>query len=438
MTKAAKILLAGVSAVLLSGCSSWMGSDEQIPLEGKRISVLALEKSLHEDPRLGELPVVLPDARRVDMWPQANGYPHNAMGHISLSDTPKKVWSYNAGADSIGGLMAKPVVVEGSVYVLDGNYNLSSITEDKGRRNWQVDLEPEDNSGTAHGGGIGFGAGRVFATTGYGELLAVEPETGEIAWRVSENTPFISAPTIVSGMVFALTIDNQILAYSAENGERLWSHNGLIEDASVLSHRSVASNGNILIVPYSSGELYALNVENGRVAWSESLSGIRRGASVSELSDISAPPVIDRGMVLAVSYGGSMTAIDLRRGARIWDREVGGYNMPWPAGDFVFVMDGNSEVVAMTRKSGRIRWVSELPSYTDMEDKTGAILWYGPVLAGKHLWVAGTNSELRALSAETGETVRSYKLSSSAAAAPIAVGGKLFVMTSNGQITAFE
>lgn len=433
-----KVLLVTASAILLSACSSWVGKDDDVRLEGKRISVLELEKNLTKDPRLGEVPVILPAERHIDMWPQANGYPHNAMGHLQLAETPKKIWSYDAGADSIGRILPKPIVVNGVVYVMDGSYHLSAVSEDKGKELWDVDLEPKDGSGTAHGGGIGFGANAIFVTTGYGELISVNPKSGEVNWRISESSSFSSAPAIISGFVYGVTVDNKLYAYAADTGERVWSHEGLQEDAALFANRAIASDGSELIVPYSSGELYALNVENGRVAWQESLAGSRSGSSVSNLSDISAAPVIDRGLVLAVSYGGRMAAIDLRRGLRVWDREIGGYNMPWAAGDFIFMINGNSEVVALTRRAGRVRWVSELPAYEDIEDKSGAILWYGPVLAGNHLWVAGSNGELRALSAKDGSTVQTYNLSSGAAAAPISEGGKLFVVTNDGKITAFE
>ena len=53
---------------------------------------------------------------------------------------------------------------------------------------------------------------------------------------------------------------------------RLWSHNGIPETAGLLGGASPAVEGEIVIVAYTSGELFALRVENGRAVWSDNLA----------------------------------------------------------------------------------------------------------------------------------------------------------------------
>src|SRR3546814_13420392 len=83
------------------------------------------------------------------------------------------------------------------------------------------------------------------------------------------------------------------------SGEKLWLHTGFSEPAGLLGGASPAVDGETVVVPYSSGEIFALRVENGRVVWSDNLTAVRRADALSSLADIRAAPVVDRGLVLA-------------------------------------------------------------------------------------------------------------------------------------------
>ena len=71
-----------------------------------------------------------------------------------------------------------------------------------------------------------------------------------------------AAPTVAAGRVYVMTIDNQITILDSANGEKKWSHNAITESAGLLGGSSPAVNGSTVAVPYSSGELFAMRVEN--------------------------------------------------------------------------------------------------------------------------------------------------------------------------------
>ena len=49
-----------------------------------------------------------------------------------------------------------------------------------------------------------------------------------------------------------------------------------------------------------------------------------------------------------------MAAIDLRHGDRVWDKDIGGTQQPWVAGDFVYVLDNDDQVLCISRADGRV------------------------------------------------------------------------------------
>ena len=118
---------------------------------------------------------------------------------------------------------------------------------------------PEDERGTAFGGGVAFWNDRLFVSTGYAQVLALDPADGKVIWRSSVGAPVHSAPTVSDGRVFVVTVENELAVLAADDGRRLWVHNGIPETASLLGSASPAVEGEVVVVAYSSGELYALH-----------------------------------------------------------------------------------------------------------------------------------------------------------------------------------
>ena len=143
-------------------------------------------------------------------------------------------------------------------------------------------------------------------------------------------------------------------------------------------------------------------------------------------------------MVLAISHSGRMVAIDERRGARAWDIDLGGIEMPWVAGDFVYVVTTDAQVVCVTRRDGRIRWVRQLPRFEDPEDLEDPIQWVGPVLAGDRLITAGSNGQAMAISPYTGEILGEIELSGAPAVTPVVADNTLYFLIDDATLVALR
>lgn len=430
-----------LAALLLSGCSSWWsGDDSKNKLPGERIAVLQTESRAAPDPSLAATPVLLPPAITNTEWPQAGGFPDHAMGNLGLPAHLDQAWRSSIGAGSGRlRLVSAPVIAGGRIFALDSRSRVTALTESDGREQWQTDLKPEETRGSTFGGGVAFAEGLLYAATGYAEVVALNPADGVIVWRKHIPAPARGAPTVVKGRVVALTIDNQTLALNARTGDTEWTHTGILETAGLIGSVSAAADATAVVAPYSSGEVTALRVENGRPLWQDNLASIRRGGSLSGLADIRGLPVIDRGLVLAVSHSGRSVGIDERTGARIWEAEVGGVNTPWPAGEFIFMITTDNELVALQRGTGHIRWARVLDRYEDAEDKSSTpVVWAGPVLAGGQLWLVGSNEQLVAVSPAGGETVATLELPGRSYLAPVVANGTLYVLTDDGDLVAYR
>jgi len=427
-------------AVLLFGCTGFFGGKVKKPLPGERISVLALQPVLEPDPRVADLAVRLPKPFVNANWPQAGGLPDHAMHHLSASGPLVKIWSQDVGEDEgrDGQPIAPPIAAGGRVYTIDVKAAVQAMDAATGKRIWRVELAPKDDDGGLLGGGIAYADGRLYVATGFAQVIALNAENGAVIWRRKLSAPVRSSPTIFKGRILATTITNELSALDAKDGSVLWSHTGITEVAGLLGGASAAAAGETVVAAYSSGEVTALRIENGRVIWSVSLTALRRSDPISTLAHVRGRPVIDRGQAIVTSNSGQTVAIDLTTGNRRWEQPIGSSDGPWVAGNFIYLLTNANEIVCLARRTGSIRWVAQLQGFEDEEDKEGPIFWSGPVLAGDRLLVGGSHGEIWSISPYSGRLMGRLDVGD-----PLYIGGVVandivYFLTNDAKLVAFR
>jgi len=455
------------AALLLGGCSAvtdtvggWFSSPSKSKLKGQRISVMSLDESVKPDVALKDAPLVLPPPYRNTEWPQPGGFAANAMYHLEAPGPLQQIWQQDAGtgSNSDSRLTAPPIIAGGRIYVLDAKARVFAFSAANGEPAWHVSVAtPGERSlfstislglfGTntkvdatkGFGGGIAFDAGKLFVSTGFGDVVALDAASGKELWRVNTGVPIFNAPVANGGRVFVSSQDNHLFAFAEYNGRQLWDHQGITESAGILSSSSAAVAGEFVIAPYTSGELYALRVQNGRPAWNDMLTRSGGITALSELDDIAGRPVVDRDLVFAISHSGVMAAIQLDTGERQWTRDLGGIQTPWVAGDYVFVLTTDAQLMCLTRKEGKVRWLHQLPRWTDPSDTSSKpIVWSGPVLASDRLILVSSDGYAQSISPYSGQLLGRMEIPDGAYIAPVVANDTLYILTNDAELVALR
>ncbi len=429
-----------LAAIVLTGCDNYFGQNKAPSLSGKRISILIQQRSIEPDSSAAGHKIVLPAPTPNNDWPQAGGYANHAMHHMRIGKALQERWSISVGrgTNDEERLMAQPIVAGNTLFSMDSETIVSAYNLKDGAEIWSVELTPKEEDDDHINGGLAYENGKVFATTGFGQVVAVAAKTGKVLWRRNVGAPVRSAPTARGNRVFAITVTNKLFSLNGETGAVLWTHSGIEEATNLLGGSSPAVDSGVVVAPYSSGELFALKVENGQELWADSLAGTRRGATSSALGTIRGRPIIDRGIVFAISNSGQFAAINLRTGRRIWERPVGGIESPWIAGDYLFVISNNTDLLALGRLNGRIYWVMALPEWEDPEDREGKITWTGPILASDRLIVAGSSGEALSVSPYSGKVLGKVEMLDSVSISPIVVQDSLLFLSDDAELVAYR
>jgi outer membrane protein assembly factor BamB len=384
--------------------------------------------------------VVIPAAENVKDWPQAGQNSTHAIPHVHAAHHVKPLWEISLGAQSSSNdrLLCEPIIADGHLIIYTPDSVVTAYDAHSGAHKWSSRIKPEDDQGANLGGGVAYSNGKIFVTTPYAELFAIDAKGGKQLWSAKTNSPLRGAPSVTDGRVFVVSLSNELHAYDEQTGKQLWSHAGAMESAGMLGGSTPSIHQSVVIAPYSSGEVFALQAENGYPLWTENLSSAHRTDSIAGMPHIRAKPVIKEGVAYVVSQAGRSAAFDLRSGDIRWKHEFGGSQTPLVAGDSIFIMTNDNQLICLEKSKGLIRWIKPLQTWQDESKNKGRIVWNGPILAGSHLFVTGSHGTLLALKATDGSKAYEHQVSGNVVIPPIAANGIVYVVTESGSLIAFK
>jgi outer membrane protein assembly factor BamB len=438
----ASVALAALMA--LSACGVFKGGGpKRTPTVGERVPILSSENAIEPDRSIADIQVLLPAPAANADWPQPGGNPAHSLGQLVLADSPTRQWqaSINGGSNRER-LAAAPVVADGKLFVDDVTATVHALAADTGKTLWSTSLtEGKVNRAARFGGGVSYDSGKVYATDGLGDVVALNAADGKEVWRSKPGGPLRGAPTVANGSVYVLSQDNQIFALSDADGKVQWVQSGTLESQGVFGVAAPASSQGTVVAGFSSGELNAYRYENGRVLWGDALSRTSITTSVSSLSDVDASPVIDNGRVYAVGQGGRMVALDLATGQRLWEQNFAGISTPWIAGEWLFVVTDDARLICLARSNGKARWIAQLQRFANAKKNKGTqVTWFGPVLAGNKLVLTNSLGDVVFANPSDGSVTGQIdgKKKEGYALPPIVVNGTLYTLNQRGRITAYK
>lgn len=443
-----------LSVALLAAVLAVSGCERELILSGERFPVRAdLQSSLPQEgepaptapPDRAEnrsVAISLPAAVANADWTHRGGNVRHAGPHGQLSGAPQRVWSANigTGASRKNRIAAAPVVAGGRVYTMDARA-LVAATGLNGAALWTADLTAKfDRGGDISGGGLAFGDGMLFAATGYGELVALDPASGAVRWRQRLESPVSGAPAVEGGTVYVTTRDGAGYAVETGNGKVKWTMAGAPNSASVTGSAAPAILDRTVVFPFNSGELAAALKLNGTRVWGAPVTGQRPGRGYQGLIDVTGDPVVVGGTIYAGTAAGRTAAIDAGTGNRIWTAVEGALSAPLVVGGSVFVVNDEAMLVRMDAATGEVIWTADMPYFVNEKPKRRKAIHahYGPVLAGGRLAVVSSDGLLRLFNPADGALVATADIPGGAASAPALAGGMLLVVGGNGQLHAFR
>ena len=436
-----KILFGCLAITALSGCGIF--DKDPLDVTGERVSVIRENRNIKPDYSARQIQVRLPRAKINYAWEQSGMTATHKGDHLKSGGNLDEIWdiSFGEGSSKRNVLISAPVTDSKNVYTIDAEGVVRSFSLADGEELWEKKLKPsnkkaKDNS--MSGAGIALKADKLFVTTGFGQVFALNKTDGNIVWNHDIKSPIRIAPSVDGELVIVQSLDNGIFALNINNGKELWSDKLEEESTTMIGGGTPAYSvgKDLVIAVFSNGQVQAYKASTGTQLWSEWVVPASSTESLSDITAIKANPIIDNDVVYIVGYNSPMVAIDIRTGAKVWQKDVSSSSQPWLAGNFLFVLTKDSDLVAINKQNGKVIWTTIIP-YANDDEKIG-VFTSGPILANDALLVASSNGKLFSVSPYNGRIMGIADIDEGVESTPIMANETLLITTKDAEITAYK
>ena len=257
-------------------------------------------------------------------------------------------------------------------------------------------------------GPVGFGDAGLFVPTKTGVMQVLNKEDGQINESHGGTLPIMSAPLPLGPSMGWLDRAGTLITTSGPNERYI---QGPISDAATLEDTLVVGN--------AAGEVVAATTTSTK--WRATVPG-----------PVIGHPVLDAERAY-IPFGardgrrGGVSAVDLHTGAVIWETRLRSEPSASPAlGEHLIVPDKKSELIALDRRHGGIRWRSPASSTFVGQPAVQADAIY----AGRH------DGRLDRIDMSDGGTVWSLDLGDALTGEMCHASGTIFLGTADGRVVA--
>ncbi len=404
--------------------------------KAKAVSVFAVVDSVKNDPSLKESKLTFPQQQQNNFWSGSSALQNQKIENfykdfstikekISL-DKDSKTWSFYSG-NLDDRFVFSPVYKDDKFFMLDTAGVLRAYNLKSDKTLWKTRIFPRKFLKNYQTPRISLFDDKIFAIAGTNKIAAVDANDGKIIWLKDIASIPVSTPVSDGNFVYVSTSDNKLYAFNSQTGELQWIQLGISRPTAIFGSADPVIYNDMVIASYSSGEIYAVNKKTGEPLWSEYLGVNRAVSSDFYLNDIDATPLIKDGVVYAIGNGGLMMALNAKKGDYIWKKEIAGIVNFWLAGDYLFVINNDNKLLAVNKKTGGIKWISQLPNLLKEKKLETKIIYSGIVVAGGKLLISSSNGSLIIASPVDGKVEKTISVGKKISHSPVIVNDKIYL-----------
>lgn len=335
-----------------------------------------------------------------------------------------KLWSVNTGKGSTrSDVRLLATRNKEIIYTADDTGVVSAFDLKSGKNIWTRDLQENISAGPNVSNGI------LVLGTLNGKIIALDLE-GNKLWQSQASSEVLATPTITDSTVLVHTMDGGLSAFSPANGRQLWRYMHNLPPIMLRRSSSPVVAGDKIFAGFANGKVLALRKSDGSVEWSYDVAKPKGRTDLQRMGDISADPVIKKGVLYVVGYQGNLVAIGQESGQLLWERDLGSYSGIAVDDDIVYLSGSTGVMYAVDAMNGETYWLQE--------DLIGRHL-SKPEAYGAYIIVADSDGFVHWLDKHNGARLASQPVDSSGVEAPpVVYDDNVYVLSRSGKLVALE
>ena len=213
----------------------------------------------------------------------------------------------------------------------------------------------EKNIGVNISVGVGGNSKTILIVSEDGYLWCLD-ESGNPLWKIFLNGEVFVSPIIHNSTIFTRIGNYEILGIDSKEGLIQWRYNKPAPPLTLKKTSQLVFADDVLYAGFPAGKLVAIHADSGGYLWESNVSKVKGLTEIERLNEIVSKPLINEGLVYAVSTNGNISSIDRRNGRVIWTRDLSSYKNIYFDGFDIFVTHKSDSVYSLNKDSGEINW----------------------------------------------------------------------------------
>lgn len=351
------------------------------------------------------------------------------------------LWDRNiGGAARDRASRLEPVLVSGRIFAASADGNVVAMQPGSGRVIWAIDIHDfysDEEKATAFAkksdaitGGVGGGGDLVVVGTFAGDLVALNQSDGSLAWKARTTSEVLAPPRVHGDMVVAQSIDGKVAVYDALDGERRWVYTSSVPSLTLRGTTTPIVNDEFIATGFANGRIAILDPERGIAGLDERIAIPQGKSDLERLVDIDGRMVMVESKLFVVSYQGNLAAIDLQSGRLAWSKEASSVVGLGAGFGNVYLAGADGTLRAFDVDNGRDVWSTEKLKYRELT---------APVAISSYIAVGDLEGYIHLIAQSDGRFVGRRRVHNDPLRSPFLVdGSRMYVMTNSGRLMAFE
>jgi outer membrane protein assembly factor BamB len=336
----------------------------------------------------------------------------------------KRIWSADLGKGTEFLRIALSPAGDGNrIYAASYDGKVSAFDAENGRRAWRTDVDVVLSAGP------GVGEGLVVVAGYDGDLIALSAEDGTELWRKNIVGESLARPLIKDDAVIVYTIDGRLRVFSAFDGTERWV---LEQSLPALTLRGSAPPiivGTTVIAGFDNGRLLAISLSDGSELWQAILTPPSGRSDLDRLADIDGAMAAVGQDVYATGYHGRVASLAVESGQVLWARELSGLSGVDADWNNIYLVGEEGELLALLRRNGDDVWRQDALIRREPS---------APVAFGTSVVVGDFEGYVHFFNNFDGRPVARVRVGKGMIShSPVVVGGRLYVQSESGKLSAF-
>lgn len=189
---------------------------------------------------------------------------------LSTTDGSKK-WEFTAK----GAIATTPLVHDNKVYIGSFDRHLYAIDTTSGSETWRfpVDDGSKDAPKNWFWAEPVISGNILYAPNLDGKVYAINVQSGQMLAILNLGHPANATPVVTNGLLVIATEDGIVYAFDINSQQQKWVNDELKTDGQKI-YASLVTDGQVVFIHTTRGELRALNVQSGAKLWSLPLKSL--------------------------------------------------------------------------------------------------------------------------------------------------------------------